>query len=231
MGVATSLRVMSANLRWGQADPERLVALIRRLEIDALGLQELGNELAEAVAQELPYGVLSPSSDSTGTGIALRRPAKIDIVPMAFRPLHTALLDPSDWPQLDDEVEFASTHIAAPHVKPYGSGLWYRRRQIRDLERYLTSTPRDRRVLVGDFNATPAWPAYQRIASHLTDAAVEVAMVRGRSVGRTWGPWPGSVRCLRIDHAFVRGLRAVEFQVVPIDGSDHDAIVIDLSSD
>ena len=99
--MATSLRVMSANLCWGRADPECLLALVRRLEVDVVGLQELGCDQAEAVSQELPYGVLSPSNDSTGTGVALRRPAKIDVIPMAFRPLHTALLDPADWPALD----------------------------------------------------------------------------------------------------------------------------------
>jgi len=220
---------MSANLRWGQADPAALVAQIRRLEIDAIGLQELGHEQAEAISEELPYGVMTPADGAAGTGIALRRPAKIDVVPMAFRPLHTALLEPAEWDGIDAPVEFASTHFAAPHVKPYGSGAWHRRCQLRDIERYLLSTPRDRRVLVGDFNATPWWPAYRRIASQLTDAAVEVAQVRGRPLERTWGPWPGSVRLLRIDHAFVRGLRPCEFEVVGIDGSDHDAIVIEFS--
>lgn len=222
---------MSANLCWGRADPERLLALVRRLGVDVVGLQELGRDQAEAISQELPYGVLSPSSDPTGTGVALRRPAKIDVIPMAFRPLLTALLDPVDWPELGEEIEFASTHLAAPHVKPLGSGFSKRRRQIRQIERYLGSTSRDRLVLVGDFNATPSWPAYQRIASQLTDAAVDVAAMRGRALRRTWGPWPGSPRCLRIDHAFVRSLRAVDFQVVDIAGSDHAAIVIDLSSD
>lgn len=222
---------MSANLCWGRADPERLLALVRRLGVDVVGFQELGQEQAEAVAQELPYGILSPSSDATGTGVALRRPAKIDVIPMAFRPLHTALLDPVDWPELDDEIEFASTHLAAPHVKPLGSGFAKRRRQIRDIECYLGSTPWERLVLVGDFNATPSWPAYQRIASQLTDAAVDVADMRGRALRRTWGPWPGAPRCLRLDHAFLRNLRAVDFQVVEIAGSDHDAIVVDLCSE
>jgi endonuclease/exonuclease/phosphatase (EEP) superfamily protein YafD len=222
---------MSANLCHGRADPERLVAQIRRLAVDAVAMQELGHEQAEAVSEALPHGVLAPDARAAGTGIALRRPAKIDVVPMTFRPLHTAQLGPADWPGLDGELELAATHFAAPHVKPYGTGFWRRRCQMRDIEHYLVSTPRERRVLVGDFNATPWWPAYKRIASHLTDAAVEVAQVRGRSLRRTWGPWPGSPRCLRIDHAFVRGVRPADFQVVPIDGSDHDAIVIDLSSE
>ena len=225
-----SLRVMSANLRWGRADPEALLALIRRLEVDAVGLQELGHEQAEAIAEELPYGMLAPGAGPEGTGIALRRPAAVEAIPMSYRPLHVAQLHPADWPGLEAPVELASTHFAAPHIRPYGSAIGHRRRQLGDIERYLGSTPRDRRVLLGDFNSTPLWPAYRRIASQLTDAAVQVAAARGGSARRTWGPWPGSIRLLRIDHAFVRGLGVLDFQVIELPGSDHDAIVIDLSS-
>ena len=81
---------------------------------------------------------------------------------------------------------------------------------------------------MGDFNSTPLWPAYRRIRSHLTDAAVAVAERRGRRVGRTWGPWASAPRLLRIDHGFVSGLEVEEFRVVEVFGSDHSAIVMDV---
>lgn len=224
------LRVMSANLRRGHADSETLVGLIRRLQVDALGLQELGHAQAELISAELPHGVLSPSACAEGTGLALRRPARVVAVPTAYRPLHVAHLEPTEWPGLGGPVELATTHFAAPHVRPYGSGFQTRRRQLRDIEAYLASNGSAGRILFGDFNATPVWPAYRRIASHLTDAAVELASARGSSPRNTWGPWPGSLRWLRLDHAFARGLRPVEFHVVGLSGSDHDAIVIDFTS-
>lgn len=224
------LRVMSANLRRGHADSDALVDLIRRLRVDAVGLQELGPAQAELISTELPHGLLSPSASAEGTGLALRKPARVVAVPTAYRPLHVAHLESTEWPGLGGPVELATTHFAAPHVRPYGSGFQTRRRQLRDIEAYLASSGAASRVLFGDFNATPVWSAYRRIASHLTDVAVELAAAQGRSPRKTWGPWPGSPRWLRLDHAFARGLRPVEFQVVALPGSDHDAIVIDFTS-
>jgi hypothetical protein len=85
------------------------------------------------------------------------------------------------------------------------------------------------RIVVGDFNATPYWPWYRRMVSQFTDVAVAVADKTGESPRSTWGPWPGSRRLLRIDHGFVHGIEPEAFEVVDIVGSDHSAIVMDLS--
>jgi hypothetical protein len=85
------------------------------------------------------------------------------------------------------------------------------------------------RLLVGDFNATPYWPWYRRMASQFTDAAVTVADKAGTSPKPTWGPWPGAPKLLRIDHGFLRGLEVQEFEVFEIEGSDHSALVMDIT--
>jgi endonuclease/exonuclease/phosphatase family metal-dependent hydrolase len=85
-------------------------------------------------------------------------------------------------------------------------------------------------VLVGDLNATPLWPVYRRLALHLTDAAVAAARHHGRPVQRTWGPWPKAPRLLRIDHALVHGVAVADFQVMPLAGGDHSAIVVDIAA-
>jgi endonuclease/exonuclease/phosphatase (EEP) superfamily protein YafD len=82
-------------------------------------------------------------------------------------------------------------------------------------------------VLVGDQNTTPRWPAYRRLASTLTDAALETARREGRRPGRTWGLRYGP-RLLRIDHALVAGVTVDDVQVLPIAGSDHHALVVDV---
>lgn len=222
------LRVMSANLRRGRADPAHLAGLVREHEIDALGLQELGPPQAEVVAEALPYGRLMPAADASGIGLALRRPARVELVPMAFRPLLSARLVPGDWPGLRADVELASAHVAAPHVRPYGSGPGHRRRQVRDLEGWLAQRRTSSRVLVGDFNATPAWPLYRRIAAHGADAARTLAGLGGGRPAPTWGPTDAGRRWLRLDHAFVSGLEVTGFEVLPLPGSDHHAIVVDL---
>ncbi len=88
------------------------------------------------------------------------------------------------------------------------------------------------RIVVGDFNATPLWPLDWRMSSQFTDAAIAVARKSGCRPQRTWGPWSGAPRLLRIDHGFVtKGMRVDEFQAVPVRGSDHSAIVMDVLLD
>ena len=89
--------------------------------------------------------------------------------------------------------------------------------------------PGPARVLVGDFNATSYWPWYRRIARQFTDVAVAVASKRGSKLLPTWGPWLEGPKLLRIDHGFVRRLEAEEFQVFALPGTDHSAVVMDLT--
>ena len=119
-------------------------------------------------------------------------------------------------------------HVYAPHAD-YGLGLLRRRPQLRDLTRHLTESPRGARVMVGDFNSTPLWPVYRSVRSHMDDAAVAVAERRGERPARTWGPWHGAPRLLRIDHGFVAGAEPEAFRVVEVPGSDHSAVVLDVA--
>ena len=84
-------------------------------------------------------------------------------------------------------------------------------------------------MLVGDLNATPVWPVYRHLAARLTDAAVAASRRHGRPTQRTWGPWPGSPRLFRIDHALVHGVAVDDVRVLPLPGGDHCALVVDLA--
>ena len=221
--------MLSANLWNGKADAQAFADLVVALAADVVAVQEVTPDQAEALARALPHGQIEPDCDHHGMGIALQRPATHSKIELYRRPARVATLSPEDWPHLARPVEIVNLHLAAPHILfPY-VGLASRRIQMRKLDAHFAGTDDAAQVLVGDFNATPLWPVYRRIASQFTDAAVAVARLRGRSVECTWGPWAGSPRMLRIDHGFIRGLRAEEFQVVEIVGSDHSAIVMDLT--
>ena len=73
------------------------------------------------------------------------------------------------------------------------------------------------------------WPVYRRMASRMEDAARTLAQREGRPPEPTWGPRPSGRAILRIDHAFVEGVAPQRFRVVPIEGSDHRAIVLDIA--
>jgi len=226
-----SIRILSANLWNGGADPEAFADLVAALAVDVVCVQELTPEQADALGRVMPHGELHPNRDFTGMGIALRRPAKLHRVPLACRDVRVATLHPTEWAGLEGPLELANLHMAAPHTVRPRMGLGLRVQQMRDLLPWLQRTERPaQRVMVGDFNATPVWPVYRQIVAHFTDAAVDVARRSGDRPKPTWGPWAGSPRLLRIDHAMVDGVEAEDVRVVHVPGSDHSAVVVDVAT-
>jgi endonuclease/exonuclease/phosphatase (EEP) superfamily protein YafD len=227
--VGSRLRILSANLLNGGADPDALAELASGLEVDVAALQELAPEQAEAVAEVLPHGALHPARDHGGMGIALRRPARGERVPLPARDALVARLEPPDWTGLARAVEVVNVHVRAPHLLPTWRTLAQRRGQLRGLLGHLATSGDGPQVLIGDFNATPLWPLYRRLAALRRDAAREDARRRGARPRPTWGPGPRAPRLLRIDHAFVQGLAVEAVRVAPLPGSDHSALVVDLA--
>ncbi len=224
------LRIVSANLLNGGADPQAFAELVATLGADVVAVQEVEARQAHALAAVLPYGDLAPASDHTGMGIALRRPAPVRRIPLPCRDAHVVRLTPQEWPILVESLEVVNVHIAAPHIPPFWPALHRRRGQLSRLEEYLDRAAQCARVVIGDFNSPPWWPLYRRLAARLTDAAVVAAARRGVRPQATWGPNPSGTRLLRLDHALVTGAAVEDFRVVPVAGSDHSAIVLDLSN-
>jgi endonuclease/exonuclease/phosphatase (EEP) superfamily protein YafD len=220
------LRILSANLANGAADADGFAALVESVDPDVVTVQELVPEQADVLARLLPFGKLEPARDHNGMGIALRAPGSVRLFQLPYRSAYVAELP---WPGEDEPVEVMNVHLAAPHVPPVLQRIRDRRDQVGLLLAHLDATPRRRRALVGDLNATPLWPAYRRLRTRLLDAVAEAARRDGRRAGRTWGPWSGSVRVFRIDHVLVQGLVATETRVLPLRGSDHSALVADLA--
>jgi|GEM_PF-576167 len=227
--VSKSVRVFSGNLWWGRADPDGLIDLIRRNQIDVFAAQELGFKTAEAISSELPFGSLEPDNGFHGMGIALRHPARFSEIPLYYRSARRVVLEPGDWEGLSRPLDLVNVHIQAPHaIRPFPSVL-VRHRQMSGLERFFKENPSDTRLVVGDYNATPLWSVYRRMALLFSDGAIQSAQRDGRPLERTWGPTARGPRMLRIDHAMVRGLQVENFQVIEIPGSDHSGLVFDCS--
>jgi endonuclease/exonuclease/phosphatase (EEP) superfamily protein YafD len=228
--LGTTLRIVSANLLAGGADPEAFASLVERLRADVVAVQELSPDQADALSARFPHGRLAPRGDYDGGGIALARPGRVEPLPLAARAGWRTTLEPDAWPGLAGPLEILNVHVYAPHAHG-GIGLYRRWPQMQSLVGHLARpAPDGRRVVVGDFNATPLWPVYWRMARRMADAARLVARREGRRTERTWSRRPGGRTWLRIDHGFVAGVRAEGFQVVPIAGSDHRAIVLDVAA-
>lgn len=224
----TRLRVLTANLWNGRADPDRFEELLRALDLDAVAVQELAPEQARAIERVLGHGKLEPAVDHCGMGIALRHPAAIRRLSLPNRDVWIAELEPGDWPGLPETLELLNAHVLAPIDRPLWRTLAVRRAQLRGLLAYLDAAAPRPRILVGDLNSTPIWPVYRRLAERLEDAALRAAQRSRRRLARTWGPRPNGPRLLRIDHVLVRGLEVTEVDVIRIPGSDHSAVLCEL---
>lgn len=212
MGV---IRVLSANLFSGGARPAALTRVLEEYQPAIAAFQELAPEAAEAVSSHFEHGFLDPRADYSGLGIASHLPIAIERRSLPHRDAFVARTADFDlW----------SVHLANPVDAP--PPIAARRAQVAALVEGISGD--EPLVVMGDFNATPMWPAYRRITRHLEDGVAAWAAAVGRRPARTWAYRPGWPPMLRIDHAFVRNMKVTLASVVPIAGSDHRALIVDL---
>ncbi len=221
--MTATLRVMSTNLRGGLADADAYRNLLGRFDPDLVVTQELGHAQAEVLAARFDHHHLLPAEEFHGRGIATKFNAEFDDVPMPGRPGTSALIEIGNttW-------QFLGIHLLNPVMFPHWTMVRERGRQLEAIEGWgeRISEPG---VVVGDFNASPRWPAYRRMARSWDDLVAHLAADQHRSAERTWSWRPGWPRLLRIDHVFGRGVTAINVCVARITGSDHWAVVVDLS--
>jgi len=218
------LRVLSCNLFYGRADARALLELVESESVDLVCAQELSPRVAARLAAFLPHGDIEQVPHHCGNGIASRFRVTTRRIPLPHRSGCVARLSPEHWPALSADVEIVNVHLAAPHVWPWFPNRLRRAHQVEALLADRRSAGDVAQALLGDLNATPAWPAYRRLAAGYRDAAT------GHGGGRTWprvrrlglnGLW-------RIDHCFVKGLEAVSLRTVDLPGSDHMGLLVEL---
>jgi endonuclease/exonuclease/phosphatase family metal-dependent hydrolase len=214
------LHVLSANLRIGGADTERLLALVRTGHVDLLALQEFtfaarDRLVAAGLGALLPYGASHPTDGVDGSALYSRYP----LTDTGYRPLpggfgqaYATLQVPGAPPVL---VE--SAHPAAPSA---ADQLGYWRAGLATEPRATPHGPV--RLLLGDFNATlDHAPLRQLIGSGYRDAA----SVMGDGFTPSW-PYDGKpLPPVTIDHVLADpriGVRA--FAATRIPDTDHRAV-------
>lgn len=218
-----TLRLVTANLYNGKARPGAVADILDEWQPDLMAVQELAPNVVDVIAERLPFGMLVAKGDYHGGGIAARRPMVVEPMPVAVRHGWSARLRPADWPEVVADTEIVSMHLINPLEGLPWTSTAVRSSQLAGLKRHLDRAPTMRRVVVGDMNASPAWPAYRKLAGWLTDGVREAGEAK-----RTWGPWWWFPRLLRIDHVLTSGVRVAAVRRVTVRGSDHSALVVDL---
>jgi endonuclease/exonuclease/phosphatase (EEP) superfamily protein YafD len=219
----TPIRVLSANMHFGDGDAARIVDLVRRNEVDVLSIQELTPELASALnraglAELLPHRVFHAEPGAEGTGIASRYPLReLALVPPSTMHQPSALVDLPGG----RDVEFVAVHPIIP-VGTDTTADWSR--EIGALPDPSGSGAPAPRVLAGDFNATLD---HAPLRALLGRGYADAAELTGDGLRATW---PGAgVRLpppVTIDHVLVSGGVAVQgYESFDVNRSDHRAIL------
>ncbi|MFU8871109.1 endonuclease/exonuclease/phosphatase family protein [Micromonospora sp. SL4-19] len=221
-----TLRLLTANLFVGKADPARLVELVRSQRVDVLTVQEFTPEIAAALDQLglatlLPYRELNAEVGTTGSGLYARFPLSEAGFRrnqgFGFSQAYGTLAVPGAPP-----LRVESAHPAAPYAVKVLPDWWT------DLRGQPPATPRGRlSILAGDFNATlDHAPLRELIATGYVDAADAA----GAGLAGTWGPYDGdSIPPVTIDHVLADrriAVRSVAVHALP--GSDHRAVLAEL---
>lgn len=222
------VRVLTCNLFSGRAYAAALRAVIEREEIDIVCAQELSTALASELSRLLPYGDVSHEQVVRGNGIASRFPVEISRIRMPKRDGFVATLRPEHWEGLPRPIQIVNVHISGPHLWPYLPHPVRRGRQLAALLAHCEAYADIPHAILGDFNSSPVWPVYRRIATRYVDAVKTVTA----APSSTWPCIPalGIRGLLRIDHCFVHRLVARLARVVEISGSDHLGLCVDLAA-
>jgi len=218
------LRVLSINTAFGQADADAVAALVRRHEVDVVGVQEATPQgvdaliragLRTAVPNLLSYAAPGPVGGALFSAHPLER-IEDDRADGGFFAMPWAAL----------EVPGAApVEVAVPHPVPPVSAD-----AIADWRASLAEVPPadpggPARILAGDFNATLD---HAELRSLLATGYVDAAAAAGAGLEATW-PTGGGLPGVAIDHVLADrriGVREVTVHEVP--GTDHRAVLAEL---
>jgi endonuclease/exonuclease/phosphatase (EEP) superfamily protein YafD len=217
------VRVFAANVAANDAAADRVIAAVRRWDVDVFSVVELPPEVVlgyrVAGAETLfPSRVLQPRPGFAGTGLYSRLPLRPAASPRGTHfPIAAAeLRAPGAVP-----VGLVAVHARAP-TDGVSTTRW--RRDLRLLPGSSAERPQ---VLAGDFNATLDHAELRRLLGRGYRDAAEQA---GVALRPTWpSDRPLLPTLVTIDHVLAdRRIRVVSVRTVAIPGSDHRGVLADL---
>lgn len=223
-----TLKLMTLNCRFGRADAQSIVQLVRNEGIDVLALQEVTPHLLHSlescgIRAELPFTVTGEAQvDDNGGSNALMLRSKpstssgsaIDI-PAAATPTATLTIG-------GRQLRFASTHPKSPGR---GGLFWHRGIESLGALDSAAGLPKMETVILGDLNSSLYHPVFRTLlrTSAFVDASYQLHSGYHRTFPSSWRYVPPLIE---IDHVLITpGLRPVSLSTSAIPGSDHRAVI------
>ncbi|MEU5881246.1 endonuclease/exonuclease/phosphatase family protein [Spirillospora sp. NPDC047279] len=226
------VRVLTANLLFGQADAAHLVELVRDTQADVLSLQELPPEAVEVYEKAglsalLPHKVLDARWGAAGSGLYSRHPLR-ELPPLP----QTQMAMPQAEVALPGGRRVGVTAVhPVPPISSAAHRVWKRDLDVLPSARPPSSAAgadaaaQPVRILAGDFNATLDHASLRDV---LGRGYADAADRAGEGLTPTWGTSEPRPR-ITIDHILADRRCAVEkVEVHDIRGSDHRAVFAQL---
>jgi endonuclease/exonuclease/phosphatase (EEP) superfamily protein YafD len=225
VGQHADIRVLSSNLRKGEADASSFVGLAKAnadvITVSELTPEEVGRFSQAGIEEVFPYSVLTPAPDAGGIGLYSRFPvtasppakhrstvaARLRIPGVRFDPLVASVHVMS--PVASDENSFGGWRIGITATKA-------------ELDDFAEAAGPAAVIVAGDFNSTPDMRQFRDLLTKGYRDAVEQtgAGFAPTFPSRSWHP-----PLITIDHVLTRQAAATSIRTVYIRGSDHRALL------
>ncbi|HUJ06947.1 MAG TPA: endonuclease/exonuclease/phosphatase family protein [Streptosporangiaceae bacterium] len=219
------LRVLTANLFVGRAEPEPVVDLVREAEVDVLFAQELTADKARSLALAGLGDLLPHSVNDVGMPGSRRNAiyARLPLAPCPAIPA-TPWAQPTATLSLPGGVvRLVCVHLHTPKPVWSGEGVAAWRSELRALQ--AMPTPGGPPVIMaGDFNSTLDHAEFRRL---LRRGFVDAASQTGYGLVPTWGRKADRrLGLLTLDHVLADPRCALlGTSVHRLPGSDHRAVL------
>ncbi len=222
------VRILSSNLRKGEADPSSFVDLARQ-NADVITVSELTPGEVERFSQagigdDFPYRVLIPASGAGGIGLWSR--FALTAVSPRERPRNVAITAARlQIPGVELDPLVASVHIISPlanetdTVDRWQSGIAAMKSVLDD---FADVAGPGAVVVAGDFNSTPDMRQFRDL---LTNGYRDAAHQTGAGFVPTFPANTSLPPVVAIDHVLTRGATAASLRTETITGSDHLALL------
>ncbi len=220
-GAQGTLRVLTVNAYFGQADAAAVVQMVHEQDADVLAVVELTADFhdrleAAGIETVMPHHVdTKVGTGSPGSGLWSR----------------TVLSDPdtSEWstfamPAATVDVDGTPVRVTAVHPVPplpEITGVWHQ--EMADLARRAHDEPLAQ-VLLGDFNATYDHASFRAV---LGDRFHDATRTAGHGLNLSWPVGERVPTFLDLDHVVVdEGMRVDDLSSLVVPGSDHRAFAV-----
>lgn len=216
------LTVAAINLRFGEADAEAVMHLIRDRDVDIVVFTELTPEAESdlrraGLTKELRHGVPRAEEGLSGTGVWSRYPLAHAAALAGFMSQNFSV----DVAVPDHPVTVFAVHPRAPRKAQHA--VW--ERELAALRDELAKPARPV-IVAGDFNTTRDHAGFRAIEEM---GYVDAADQAGSGVAPTFPQGRAPFPLMAIDHVLERdtGLVALNTTTVVIPRADHRALVVE----